>query len=463
VHGDDFTTVGGRLSLNWFESEMEKRYELTLGPRLGPGHEDAKEISVLNRIVRWEAAAITYEADPRQAEKLIMECGLEGSNSVATPGIKETAAQLAADTDLEQNLHTTSRAAAARANYLAADRPDVQFSAKEICRCMSSPTASAWAALKRLVRYLVGLPRLVFVFPDQEVAAVDAYADTDWAGCARTRKSTSGGCIMLGAHALKTWSSTQPSVTLSSGEAEFNGVIRAAGIGLGYQSLLADLGLVVPLRVWTDSSAAIGVCSRQGLGKLRHLETHLLWIQQAVRSKRVDLRKILGEENPADLYTKYLPSRDKVGELVRLMGCKYLDGRAATAPVTRKTESGKATISNADLHQVHSEGEYHFPHLLHREAASLDQLYPSVSVPTEVDDNNEAMWDSWDKILLRGNEIVEEIRRKTETEGRRRCELPQPAPLQGPSSNNQPTTTTNGNTTTTTKPTDDVSVGNNPF
>ena len=84
---------------------------------------------------------------------------------------------------------------------------------------------------------------------------------------------------MLGAHTLKTWSSTQSSVALSSGEAEFNGVIRAAGMGLGYQSLLEDLGLKVPLRVWTDSSAAIGICSRQGLGKLRHLDTHMLWVQ----------------------------------------------------------------------------------------------------------------------------------------------------------------------------------------
>jgi hypothetical protein len=400
---------------------------------LGPGDEDAKEISVLNRIVRWKDDAIYYEADPRQAEKLILECGLEGANAVATPGVKETGAQLAADKDLEQNLHTAFRGAAARANYLAADRPDLQFSAKEVCRWMSAPTASAWAALKRMVRYLVGLPRLVFVFPDQVVDTIDAYADTDWAGCARTRKSTSGGCIMLGSHALKTWSSTQASVTLSSGEAEFNGVIRAAGIGLGYQSLLADLGIQVPLRVWTDSSAAIGICSRQGLGKLRHLETHLLWVQQAVRSKRIDLRKVPGEENPADLYTKYLPSRERVSKLVGLMGCRYLDGRAATAPTTRRTETGKSTIAEADLHQVHSEGEYHFPHLTHTNTDELDRAYPSVSVPTEVDDCNEVLWDSWDKILLRGNEIVGEIMRKTETEGRRRCEL---------------ATTTNNNTTT---------------
>ena len=114
--------------------------------------------------------------------------------------VKETSAQVADDQELDKALHTAFRASAARANYLAADRPDAQFSAKEVCRWMSSPTASAWAALKRLVRYLVGLPRLVFRYVDQEISSIDAYADIDWAGCSRTRKSTSGGCVMLGAH-----------------------------------------------------------------------------------------------------------------------------------------------------------------------------------------------------------------------------------------------------------------------
>ena len=80
---------------------------------------------------------------------------------------------------------------------------------------------------------MAGLPRLVFLFQWQTVDELNVYTDTDWAGCPRTRKSTSGGCVMLGRHTVKTWSSTQTSVALSSGEAEFNGVVRGAGVGLG--------------------------------------------------------------------------------------------------------------------------------------------------------------------------------------------------------------------------------------
>ena len=64
---------------------------------------------------------------------------------------------------------------------------------------------------------------------------------------------------MLGRHVIKHWSSTRTSVALSSGEAEFARVIRGSGQGLGYQALPRDFGVEANLRVWTDSSAAIGI------------------------------------------------------------------------------------------------------------------------------------------------------------------------------------------------------------
>ena len=62
---------------------------------------------------------------------------------------------------------------------------------------------------------------------------------------------------MMGEHVIKTWSATQPTVSLSSGEAEFYGVVKASGLALGQQSLLRDLGFEMPVRVWTDSAAAM--------------------------------------------------------------------------------------------------------------------------------------------------------------------------------------------------------------
>ena len=200
VHGDDFTCSGPRRALIWMEAQMREKYELTVGARLGPGEKDDHEGLVLNRVVRWTSTGLEYEADPRQAERLIDDLELDGANGVTTPGVKPLVHQLESEQPLSDKEHTPFRGSGARANYLGPDRPDVIYSAKEVCRGMSAPTDLHQAALKRLGRYLKARPRLVFKFEYQTVTHIEAYADTDWAGCPRTRRSTSGGCLMVGTH-----------------------------------------------------------------------------------------------------------------------------------------------------------------------------------------------------------------------------------------------------------------------
>ena len=146
--------------------------------------------------------------------------------------------------------------------------------------------------------------------------------------------------MMIGDHLIKSWSSTQPSQTLSSGEAEMVGVTKAAAAALGFRSLLADFGVYWPARIYTDSSASIGMCTRQGIGKVRHMDTQVMWIQQRIRNNDLDLYKILGEKNPADLMTKAEIPKDRMEKLLEKMGCSFESGRAATAPKLR-TEGGK--------------------------------------------------------------------------------------------------------------------------
>ena len=147
------------------EAEISKEYEITIAPRMGPGPGDAKEGRALNRAIKLHADKLTYEADPRQAERLIHECGMEGANPVGTAGTKVNFNDYENDTELPAKLHTAFRAAAARSNYLSADRIDMNFAGQEICRYMSKPGGVSWRALKRLARYLHGKPRLVYNYP----------------------------------------------------------------------------------------------------------------------------------------------------------------------------------------------------------------------------------------------------------------------------------------------------------
>ena len=67
---------------------MKDEYEVMVRGMLGPDRKDDKKISILNRCVEWKKDEIWYEADPRHAEILIRELGLNGKRTVVTPGIK---------------------------------------------------------------------------------------------------------------------------------------------------------------------------------------------------------------------------------------------------------------------------------------------------------------------------------------------------------------------------------------
>ena len=109
VHGDDFTSCGPADSLDWFENTIASEYEVSVGPRLGPAPEDAKQARALNRVITWCDDRIEYEADPGQAERLISECGLTGANPMGTPGTKTTSQDHEGDKPLEKQLHTAFR------------------------------------------------------------------------------------------------------------------------------------------------------------------------------------------------------------------------------------------------------------------------------------------------------------------------------------------------------------------
>ena len=152
------------------------------------------------------------------------------------------------------------------------DKPECAFAAKELCRQFPAPTRKGVEALKRAVRFLVGMPRLVYNFePQPATDNLRVFVDTDFAGCHTSKRSTSDGVAMRGGHCVKHWATTQTTVALSSGEAEVAGICRGASHGLGLQALAADIGIPLILEVLTDVTAAIGICRRRGLGRIRHL------------------------------------------------------------------------------------------------------------------------------------------------------------------------------------------------
>ena len=114
---------------------------------------------------------------------------------------------------------------------------------------------------------------------------------------------------MHGAHLVHHWARTQTVVSLSSAEAELNALLKAGSELLGAIEFCKDLGLQLTPLLKSDSSAAQGILSRRGSGKVKHLETKQLWLQDKVRTGKLSIQKVSRQMNPADVLTHHC-SRD---------------------------------------------------------------------------------------------------------------------------------------------------------
>merc|ERR1712026_11355 len=115
---------------------------------------------------------------------------------------------------------------------------------------------------------------------------------------------------MRGDHCIKCWSDTQAWVVLSTAEAELVVLVKGACEAKGIASVIRDMTNTEQgkIGIYTDASAAIGMVQRQGTGKVRHIEVGMLWIQQNQKEGEIEVAKVDGKNNPADMFTKQVPA-----------------------------------------------------------------------------------------------------------------------------------------------------------
>ena len=323
VWGDDFTFLGHELDLQEVLAQMGRWYDIKMRGILGPDPTDMKEIRILNRMVRWGGEVIEYEADDKHVKTIVADLNLDADSKGSDLPLPREYDAMEDDVELDEGLAKEYRRLAATVNYLALDRPDLQFTAGVLGRTAARPTERSWSNLKKVGRYLLKHPRVVFRYGpcgEEEARQLTTFGDSDWAGCKASRRSVSGGVATLGGAFVKGWSNRQVTVALSSAEAEFYASTKATVETLGLESLMADLGWAVSDKVvLTDSNAARGMASRRGLGRTRHIDVKRLWLQEVVETRGVHLGRVDGKKNPGDPFTK-LQAYDEMMNLLRMTG-----------------------------------------------------------------------------------------------------------------------------------------------
>ena len=115
---------------------------------------------------------------------------------------------------------------------------------------------------------------------------------------------------------VSSWSKTQPSVALSTCEAEYVSANYGGIKAFGLNNVLKEVDIGSEnVTLFCDAGSAIGATKRSGIGKLRHLHVAFLWLQQKVKEGCLRIAKVCGKVNLGDVFTKHVPAISMVDRI----------------------------------------------------------------------------------------------------------------------------------------------------
>lgn len=208
-------------------------------------------------------------------------------------------------------------------------RPDLAHAAGVLSRFISKWNESHWLAAKHCQRYIRGTSDLSLTFDAHSSKRVAlGYVDADWGGDMDTRRSTTGYIFKVYGGTIAWKSKRQPTVALSTTEAEYMASADAAKQAVWLRLLLEDIGLGLgdqALQLVNDNAGAIALSKNPvNHEKSKHIDMRHHFIREKVEDKTVSLAHVPSAENIADLLTKALPT-ELFTKLCHLLGMKRLD------------------------------------------------------------------------------------------------------------------------------------------
>ena len=189
-------------------------------------------------------------------KKLLKKFGMETSKPISTP--MSTSEKLHNDEEGKSVDETLYRGMIGSLLYLTASRPDIMLSVCICARFQSSPKESHLKAVKRILLYLVGTPKLSLIYPMDYNFSLYGYSDADYAGCLVDRKSTSGMATFLGPCIISWGSKKQNTVYLSTAESEYSAAALVCSQILWVKQQLVDYGIKLDkVPTFCDNTSAI--------------------------------------------------------------------------------------------------------------------------------------------------------------------------------------------------------------
>ena len=313
---DDLIVSGEAQAVQTFIQEIQKTFSLKHVDYLTPDN----HVEFLGRIIKVKKSGrITMEFPQKLIDNLLGLFDVRGKST--TNGVKIQQVPKEDHVKCEKEMHSKFRTAIGKLLWMSQLRDDIKYPVKELSRSLVNPQGVDFDNLIHLLKYVNQTRDYVYVMEPQIPTAdsqgfipveIVSFSDSDWAGCQRSRRSTSGSLITLYSVNLSSTSRTQASVSHSSAEAELYAMTQASVDSLAIKHFIKELkseilSRDVKITLKTDSSAGKTMASRLGISKRsKHIELKHLWIQDILSDGIMSLEKVGTHNNPSDILTKFV-------------------------------------------------------------------------------------------------------------------------------------------------------------
>ena len=190
-----------------------------------------------------------------------------------------------------------------------ATRPDIAQAVGTLAKFNSSPNEAHLTAVKRVFRYLKGTVKLHLQYEASD-KSMEGYSDADWAADSEDRRSTSGNVFVMSNGAISWASQKQPTVALSTAEAEYIALCLATQESVWLRQLNKDLQIDCssPTIIHEDNQGTIAMSKNPVLHKrTKHIDIKFHFVREKIHDKTVELKYCPTHEMVADIFTKPLP------------------------------------------------------------------------------------------------------------------------------------------------------------
>jgi hypothetical protein len=188
-------------------------------------------------------------------------------------------------------------------------RPDIAYAVGALARHMSNPSMDHWTAAKGVLRYLAGTADYGIYFKAGTTGELVGYCDADYAGDISTRRSTTGYTFILHGGCISWSSRLQPTVAVSTTEAEYMAAAAAIKEALWLRTLMLDFGIKIgALDIRCDNQGAIRLLKHPiASARSKHIDVIYHFARERVARQEVKIQYCSTEHMIADCMTKALP------------------------------------------------------------------------------------------------------------------------------------------------------------